>query len=174
MQLEELKLLSKLIHSCGVKEIERIIDSNSTFLKYLNNFDLTLFNENDNKQIITNQQTSVFYLNERVIDYDFVKESITDSLLKVTNDQEIYKYFNRANELFGNEKTKISIVNYSGMVIGSCANIDKINITDAKLMELLLKKPEIYASKENSILYAESEKGYAYILGSKNKKQLRF
>ena len=35
MQLNELKLLSNLIHSYGVDEINRIIDSNVEFLNYL-------------------------------------------------------------------------------------------------------------------------------------------
>ena len=49
MQLNELKLLSNLIHSYGVDEINRIIDSNVEFLNYLKQSEKNiLYNENNN------------------------------------------------------------------------------------------------------------------------------
>lgn len=174
MQLDELKLLSNLIHSYGVKEIKRIIDCNEKFLEYLNIYNSLLYTENDNYQLFTNQQTSVFCLNKKNIDYDYISSNIDKENIKIATKEEINKYLTKVNNLFGLKKNDVSLINYAGMVIGGFSVIDKININEAKLIQLLLKNPKMYTSKEKPILYAESEQGYAYVLGSKNGKQFKF
>ena len=170
MQLNELKLLSNLIHSYGVDEINRIIDSNVEFLNYLKQSEKNiLYNENNNIQTFTNCSSSVFFLKEKILDYELIKDKIKEE--KVNN---IQNYIEQSKIWFGKNNPKAMLVNYAGMVISCNTAIDTISVLDAKLIELLLGKPNIYASKHNPILYAESEKGYAYVLGKKQKNQLKF
>lgn len=172
MQLKELKLLSSLIHSYGVDEINRIIDSNVEFLNYLEATEKEiLYSENHIFQSFTNCNSSIFCLNEQTIDYELIKNKLNTNK---NSDKKIQEYIIQSKDWFGKNSVKASLVNYAGMVISSNSAIDSISVLDAKLINLLLGKPVIYASKHNPILYAESDKGYAYVLGKKHKNELKF
>lgn len=172
MQLKELKLLSELIHNYGVKEINRIINSNVEFLNYLRQAENNvLYSEENNIQTFTNCTSSIFCLKEQILDYNLIKESLNSDK---NNNQRIQNYINQSKIWFGKNNSKATIVNYAGMVISSNTAIDSIAVLDAKLVELLLGDASIYASKHNPILYVESEKGYAYVLGKKHKNKLEF
>ena len=167
MKLEQLKQLSELIDYYGIEEINRIIESNKEFLSYSNNFNI-LCSQDRNTIFLTNCVSSIICLYENILDLELLKN------LNIVVIQHLYNYINGIRNLYGKNSSEVKLINYSGAIISKVCNIDKVSINDYKLIKLLLNNPEIYVSNNNPIIYAKSEKGYAYILGNKNNNKLKF
>ena len=173
MNESDKRIFTKLINKYGIKELEWLIESNKELLNYMiESKEKKIFFENLNEQIFTNGNTSVFYLNQKKLDFDILKQ--VDNPPTLVGKDEINKYFEKSEKLFGNWKSPIYLKNDHGLVFYKNLKEELITITlnEYKLLKLLLKSPKIYASLKNTLIYAESEYGHAYILSKKNREQL--
>jgi hypothetical protein len=84
------------------------------------------------------------------------------------------KYFNKSKQLFGNDFTQTISIHKDKLSLLDNSNLDTISINEYKLIKMLLEEVKIYKSSENPIIYAEGKNGYAYVLGRKDNKQLKF
>lgn len=173
MNESDKKIISDLINKYGIKEIEWLIATNKELLNYMiKSKEKKSYFENSNEQVFTNGYTSVFYLNQKKLDFDLLKK--IDNPPTLVDKKEINKYFEKSEKLFGDWKTPIYLKDDHGLVFYKNLKEDLITITlnEYKLLKLLLKNPKIYASLKNTLIYAESEHGHAYILSKKNREQL--
>ena len=172
------KMISDLISKYGIEKVEWLIKVNEQLLNYMGdsnrNIKSKLCCETLNSQIFTNGLTSIFYLNKKQLDFNLLKQLTNPPIFVEKN--ELDKYFVKSNDLFGDAKLSISITAEKSLIYFKKLkeDMETISVNEYKLLRLLLKNPEIYASLKNTIIYAESEQGYAYILTKKNREQLIF
>lgn len=182
MNLNDLKILSNLIKTYGVVNIENFLEANKLFIEYMNEPEHSyskiktvdsLYAErdlrDDKRQMFTNGETSVFCLNEKTLDFTILD---TDGNMyppsKLSSVNKIEEYVEQAKTLLGDSIIPVSLILSNGVVlVEGYGGVSAINVNETKLAELLLKSPKMYVSRINPVLYAESDKGYAYILGKK-------
>lgn len=180
-------MLLDLIHKYGVDELESVININKELLNYISETTsrytineqprFFLYNEANNKQIFTNSRTSIFCLNNKILNFDKLKINLGTSSTQVTVAQpdELQKYFDKSEHYFKGWYSPATLTNDRGLVFHETnGTIETILYNEYKLLRLLLKTPKIFAAEKNSILYAESENGYAYVLGKRKGSQLIF
>ena len=183
MEEKDNKIISELINKYGIEKVKRMIKLDNEFIDYMSNPGKFIINrkqepklycETENSQIFTNGLTSIFYLNNKELDFNLLKQLTLQPTLVEPN--EINKYLEKSNDLFGNARTSVTLTNDHGLVYLKKLkeDIETFSLNEFKLLFLLLKDPIIYASLKNTMIYAESEKGYAYILTKKNNMQLLF
>ena len=175
------KNILELIDKYGIEEIEKLIDLKKEILNYIKDTKKIhainvepkkiVYNE-DNKQIFTNQRTSIFCLNEKILNFNNLKlssESFSKQIELVKED-EISKYFEKGKIYLGDSYyTDVSLVNSNGFVYYKIfTDLTTISLNEYKLIKLLLKNPKMYAACKSSTLYVEGENGYAYVLGEKS------
>ena len=73
--------------------------------------------------------------------------------------------------MFGNDSKIVTSIEKEKFILDDETTI---SINEYRLIKLLLENAKIYLSKKNSIIYAEGDNGYAYVLGKKDRKQLKF
>lgn len=175
MNENDKKTMIELVNKYGYKKVLWMLEVNKQFLDYMNNQDsiianrnknIKLCNETDNGQLFINGRTSVFYLNDKILDFDILKSNELEQKYTYADEDEIKKYFNRAQQLFGSAETITTIK--EGYVLPFINKIDgsieTMSLNEYKLIHLLLDEAKIYTSRKHSIIYAESKKGYAYVL----------
>lgn len=183
MEQKDNKIISELINKYGIEKVKRMIDLDNEFIDYMSNPGKFIINrkqepklycETENSQIFTNGLTSIFCLNNKELDFNLLKSLTLQPTLVELN--EINKYIERANDLFGCARTSVALTNDKGLVYLKKLkeDIETLSLNEFRLLFLLLDDPIMYASLKNTMLYAESEKGYAYILTRKNGEQLLF
>ena len=173
MKIEDLKIISKLIHTYGIKEFEKIAEMNSAFLNYMISKDSNIqskYCETDSNQIFTNGKSSIFCLNNITIDFDLLKTDTNMPVsLNITSD-EMDKYLDNSKKLFGENGVKVTAFltgSHTGMAFGiEQGNFkpNQIDLQDLKMIRLLLKNYNIYASINEQIFHIEGDNGYAYVL----------
>lgn len=175
MNESDKKIITELINRNGIKEIEWLIETNKYLLNYMSESKGNKsYYENSKEQIFTNGYTSVFYLSQKIFDFNLFKTFI-DNPLNLVDKDEINKYFEKSRKLFGDWQRKIYLKNDRGFVFyrDDDENLITFRLNEYRLLKLLLKNPKIYASLKNPLIYAKSEYGHAYILGNK-KRQLTY
>jgi len=88
MELEDLKIISELIHKYGIKAFEKVAETHSLFLDYMQNnvSDNNLifhnsndsntyskFYENETSQIFTNCKNSIYCFEPKIINFELLK-----------------------------------------------------------------------------------------------------
>lgn len=170
MELEDLKLISKLIHKYGIKEIEHIAEINSVFLSYMGNKNSRFF-ENGEYKIFTNLESSIFILKPELIDFDVLKTNNNNSFALPTSLEEMQKYISNAENLMGNYPTFAKYLlgtSNEGYIYGSNSDymgLRTISLEDYKMINLLLSYSDIQVSRIEPIVKFENDKGKAYVLG---------
>lgn len=91
--------------------------------------------------------------------------------MSIVKPEELKEYFDTSKRYFGRSYSKTKQINDRGIVTEDGVDF---SVNEYKLIRYLLKNPEFYTSGENSIMYAEGENGYAYVLGYKKGSQLLF
>lgn len=181
MNLTDKKIVSELINKYGLEKVMWMLEVDKEFLNYMkysgsvsiNSSPVSkLYCETDDSQIFTNGTTSIFYLNEKILDFDLLNQLSQQPVFDEIN--EVNKYIDTANHYLGDAMLSTSLTNDHGFVYLKKFNEDSetISYNEFRLLELLLKKPTIQASLKNQIIYAEGENGYAYVLTKKNNQQL--
>lgn len=175
-------LTTQLINKSGIFDVKKFVEINEQMLTYIYNTrfkDTTnenqasfLYNESD-KTIFTNSKTSVFCINKKLVNLNLLVKnkavSLSDSLS--IDPKQMEKYFDKSKKLFGDNFQQVTSTHKNKFIL---ENETTISLNEYKLINLLLENAKIYLSKENPIIYAEGENGYAYVLGKKDRKQLRF
>lgn len=186
MTEKDINVLTQLINECGIIEVEKVVQLNKEIITYIYNtrFKETInaeqpsfvYNENNNCQMFTNEKTSVFCINEKIVNLNLLVANKDIKLSKsvFVEPIEMQKYFDKSKQLFGNNFQQVRSIHADKFILSNNCNTETISINEYKIIKLLLKNPKIYASLKNSIIYAEGENGYAYVLGKKDNKQLRF
>ena len=82
--------------------------------------------------------------------------------------EELEKHIDTSKAYFGNAYSKVMSTNDTENI----SDKDIFSINEYRLIRLLIKKPKLFTSCNNSVLYAKGENGYAYVLGKRNNKQL--
>ena len=175
-------ITTQLINKNGIFDVKKIIEINEQMLTYIYNtrFKDTpnenkvsfLYNESD-KTIFTNEKTSIFCINKKIVNLNLLvrNKAIYSSNSLSVDPIEIEKYFDESRMLFGKDSTQVTSTHKDKFIL---EDETTISLNEYKLIKLLLENAKIYLSKENPVIYAESEHGYAYVLGKKDRKQLRF
>lgn len=176
MELEDLKLISKLIHKYGIGKMQDIVEANYAFLEYMKkdkeDKKYRRFCENENSKIFTNLKSSIFILNNNIIDFDLLKTNTQNPIALNTDINEMQKYLDNAKQLMGYNPSnvgKLYTTSKSGILIGfdrSVYGTSEISLEDYKMIDLLLKNYKIYVSQKEPIVHVEAENGYAYVLGN--------
>lgn len=185
MNITDKKIISELINKYGIKNVQEMVELNKELLLYMNNPGETILNrenspklysENGNSQIFTNSQTSVFYLNDKQLDFSLFKSEHLKTHPLLAEKNELQKYIDTSIKYFSNSKVEISLNQDKNLIYFEDLNgmMRNISLNEYKLIKLLLKNPKIYASAENTIIHAESEKGFAYVLTRGLGKKLTF
>lgn len=181
MNSTDKKIVSELINKYGLEKVMWMLEVDKEFLNYMkysgsvsiNSSPVTkLYCETDDSQIFTNGTTSIFYLNEKILDFDLLNQLSQQPVS--TNTEEMNKYMDTANYYMGYARLSISLNDDHGLV---CVkkfdqDLETISHNEFRLLRLLLKRPSIHASVQNQIIYAEGENGYAYVLTKKRNQQL--
>lgn len=178
MELNDLKLLSKLIKTYGSKEIEYAVKLSKTFLSYMDKEEIdnpraahSMYCETDTEQIFTNGETSIFCLKPNTIDFSILKNDNLVALYDCVSRDEIQKYFNISKEMLGEYTAPVSFLNFSNNSIicfyGQEITANSLSNIESKLIKLLFKKTNIKGSRKNPIIHVESDNGYAYVLGKR-------
>ena len=175
-------LTTQLINKNGIFDIKNFVELNEQLLTYIYNTRFKgpfvkkqssfLYNQ-DNNIIFTNETTSVFCINKKLVNLNLLvrNKAINSSNSLLVDPREIEKYFDKSRMLFGNDSTQVTSTHKDKFILDDETTI---SLNEYKLIKLLLENAKIYLSKENPIIYAESEHGYAYVLGKKDRRQLRF
>ncbi len=173
MEIEDLKLISKLIHKYGIKEIDNQVKINSAFLEYIcDPSGQSMHSEDNNSQIITNGRSSIFYLEPKLIDFDLINTNTNNPISNLQSNIDLKKQFERASSCFKNKITTANLVkagSYAGLLIGNSNSAipNKISLQDLKMIDLLIKGYKIYISQISymeSIIHVEGKNGFAYVL----------
>lgn len=110
------KIILNLINTYGIKELDTIIELYKELINYYNERDqfnsTKCYYENDTNQIITNGRSSVIYLNERIIDFEILKNKELKELPKCVEKEKIEKYLEKGERYFGNAKMNINSYDY--------------------------------------------------------------
>lgn len=181
----DLNIITQLVNDYGIEEIENIVKLYKGILTYIYNTRFKdslsekesafLYSENDSTITFTNEKTSIFFLNKKIFDLKLLTQNkdILSSKTLLVESSDMKKYFDKSQELFGNNGKKIILNNnIYGYNINN--SIDYISRNEFELISLLLKNPKVFCSEENPVIYAEGELGYAYVLGKKNNKYLKY
>lgn len=151
MDLNDLKLLSKLIKIYGIKDIEHTVALNKIFLSYMDKEEIdnprethSMYCETDTEQIFTNGETSIFCLKPNTIDFSILENDNLVSIYDRVSRNEIQKYFNISKQLLDEYTVDVSFISFLDNSIisfhGRAAAADKLSNIEAKLIELLFKK----------------------------------
>lgn len=178
MEINDLKLLSKLIKTYGIKDIEYAVELNKIFLSYMNKEEVDnptevrpMYCETDTEQIFTNGETSIFCLKPNTIDFSILENDNLVALYDCVSRDEIQKYFNISKEMLGEYTAPVSFLNFSNNSIicfyGQEISADSLSNIESKLIKLLFKKTDIKGSRKNPIIHVESDNGHAYVLGKR-------
>lgn len=168
-------LIIEIVNTYGLEVVERDLDLVRQITNYITKSKVHMittpaFLHNESCQIFTNGETSIFHLNEKIFDFsNWKSENCKKEIISVPNEQ-LQKYFDFFKSKY---KTYISpfTIRYSDneavISLINSGRIGRISINEAKLLDLLLEKPKMKLSqvRDELVLYAESEKGYAYIYG---------
>ena len=129
-----------------------------------------MYKEENNTQIFTNERTSIFFLNEKILNFEKLKldSKIFVSQMSIVKPDELQKYLDTSKIYYGNTYSEVRYKNDSGII----SNKYIFSINEYKLIRLLLENPTLYISGINPVLYAKGENGYAYILGKSDEQQL--
>jgi hypothetical protein len=179
MEINDLKLLSKLIKIYGIKDIEYAVELNKIFLSYMNKEEVDnptevrpMYCETGTEQIFTNGETSIFCLKPNTIDFSILENDNLVSLYNRVSRDEIQKYFNISKQLLGDYTVDVSFISFLDNSIisfyGRSAAADSLSNLESKLIGLLFKKTDIKGSQKNPIIHVESDNGYAYVLGKRS------
>lgn len=184
MDLNDLKLLSKLIKIYGIDNVVHAVELNKIFLSYMNKKGIdnpseicSMYCETETEQIFTNGETSIFCLEPNTIDFELLKSDNLLSMYECVNRDEIQKYFELSKKLLGWNVVDVSCISFlNNSIIGFGANVsaEKLSNIEAELMRLLFTKTKIKASYRNPIIHIEADNGYAYILGKTNGRTNKF
>lgn len=184
----EKNILLDLINEHGINELEKVLNITKEILNYIQEIKTTytinessrklLYIEENEKQIFTNCRTSIFCLNEKIFNFEKLKlnPKILPRKIELSKKENIDKFFDTSKRYFGNSwYSSVSLINDHGFTYYKIGEeLTTISLNEYKLIRLLLKNPKIYVSCKNSILKAEGENGYAYVLGYKKGSQLVF
>ena len=191
MELQDLKIISELIHKYGIKAFEEVAEAHSLFLDYMqnnvsdnnsifysnNNLNTySKFYENETSQIFTNCKNSIYCFKPKIINFDLLKTNTNNPIALPAKEEEIKKYLDNAKKMLGENPSPayhLFKTNDYGTVIGIeyhkyGSGTESISLEDYKLIRSLLKNIKIYVSKEEPIIHFEGENGYAYVLGRNN------
>lgn len=178
----DILLTTQLINKCGIFDVKKFVEINEELLTYIYNtrfIDETrkkqpafLYNEGNNT-VFTNEKTSVFCINKKLVNLNLLAKNkiISSSETALVEPAEIEKYFNQSKKLFGTDSKIVTSIEKNKFIL---EDETTISINEYKLIKLLLENAKIYMSEKNPIIYAEGDNGYAYILGKKDRKQLKF
>lgn len=185
MEKKDLNELTQLINKYGIFDIKKLVDVNEQLLTYIYNtrFNNTinekqssfLYTETNNSYMFTNGKTSVFCINKKLINLSLLTQNIALELSPslYVSPEEIYPFFGKTKDLFGYQHKECMLENNETFILnGKESNeIERISINEYKLIKLLLENAKTYISLKNTIMYAEGDNGYAYVLGKKDGKQ---
>jgi len=186
MNINDLNQLTLLINKYGIQDIKKFIEINDQLLTYIDETRIIdtingkqssfLYNEENNKILFTNQKTSVFCINKKIINLDLLlaNKEIQKTQKLFVEPSEIQKYFDKSKQYFGSWYEQVTSIHNNEFILTTNDTWETINLNEYKLIKLLLENVKIYRSLKNSLVYAEGENGYAYVLGKKNNAQLRF
>jgi len=192
MELEDLKIISELIHKYGIKAFEKVAETHSLFLDYMQNnvSDNNLifhnsndsntyskFYENETSQIFTNCKNSIYCFEPKIINFELLKTNTNNPIALPASKEEIEKYLDNAKKMLGENPAPARYLfktNDYGTVMGTefhkfGSGTESISLEDYKLIHSLLKNIKIYVSKEEPIIHFEGENGYAYVLSRNNR-----
>ena len=182
MEINDMQILMELINKYGLNDLKKQIELNDQLYEYIccsqyktiNKNYCFSYNEDNKKQMFTNGRTSVFYLNEKILDFDSFKLSKGNSDIKLSlvdsnefsmifdENAKSFDFYQSPTYLSEEDDLKFSTIYYE---------TSKISLNEYKLLKLLLDNPKIYISRNTPAIYAESEKGHAYVMGRTNKIQ---
>ena len=124
----DIKTLLDLINKYGIIELEKIININKEILYYIlearknhcfnEQSKHLIYTELENKQVFTNQRTSIFYLNEKILNFDKIKinPELSSTSITLVNKDKIDKYFSISANYFGNWRTQTDLINDKGLI----------------------------------------------------------
>lgn len=173
-------ILLELLREYNIDELQKEIDKYRELSQYVaetkNTYTINektrhfIYSEQNNTQVFTNERTSIFFLEEKILNFEKLKldSKIFISKMRIVKPEELQKYIDTAIRYYGNEYSSVKCTNDRGII----SNKDFFSINEYKLISLLLKNPKLYTSCNNSVLYAKGENGYAYVLGRRNNQQL--
>ena len=175
-------IVLELLSKCNVEELEKELDIYKELLKYIEETKKTyainekprnfLYNEENNTQIFTNERTSIFCLNEKLLNFEKLKldPKIPVSQITIAEPEELQKHFDTSKRYYGGAYSKVTAYNNREII----SSEDFFSVNEYKLIRLLLKNPELYISSVRPVLYAKGENGSAYVLGRRNNQQFLF
>ena len=191
MNKRDINNLIKIYEEKGSKELinhlyelrkkEELNNLESFLISYMhltNEKNNSLYYNDGNEQIITNNTSSIIYFNKNIFDFKNInnRKIITKKSLKV-NKEEINKLLINAKILFdsGGINSKISDTKVSDKIVEfkGKGNYQKFNYEECELVRKLLLNPTFRLSEENAVLYAYALNGYAYILGLEEKEKFK-
>ena len=170
----------ELIREYNIDELQKQLDNYRELSQYIAETKKTyainekprrfIYNEENNTQIFTNERTSIFFLEEKILNFEKLKldSKIFVSQISIVKPEELQKYLDTSIRYYGNAYSPVKYTNDRGIV----SDKDFFSINEYKLIRLLLKNPKLYTSYNNSVLHAKGENGYAYVLGKRNNQQL--
>ena len=170
---EELKKIKAIFDERPIKHKRDMNDKLVSYMHLTNLGKESFYYTSDKEQIITNNTNSVIYYNGRIFNFENINNyKITSRCAELVDKNEMIQIINKIKTMYGKVDSSIEDVCYQGkkeILFSTNNGWFSFPKFECEFTRKLLDNPSFRMSEENPILFAESEKGFAYIL-SKNTK----